>query len=155
MTPSSPPPHQRAASHSPDTWFYCFLIFFCYYFKRVCAFCGVFFCFFFARLPLGGLVRDVGVLRLAERRGGAGGAPGCAGSRRGAGDGGPVGGCRGPSYPPPPTHTPRNCPFPKSFALSSVFRGHDIAGCVGKSHLRFESSLRRVSACCSARRGVG
>lgn len=154
MTPSSPPPHQRAASHSPDTWFYCFLIFFCYYFKRVCAFCGVFF-FFSARLPLGGLVRDVGVLRLAERRGGAGGAPGCAGSRRGAGDGGPVGGCRGPSYPPPPTHTPRNCPFPKSFALSSVFRGHDIAGCVGKSHLRFESSLRRVSACCSARRGVG
>lgn len=154
MTPSSPPPHQRAASHSPDAWFYCFLIFFCYYFKRVCAFCGVFF-FFSARLPLGGLVRDVGVLRLAERRGGAGGAPGCAGSRRGAGDGGPVGGCRGPSYPPPPTHTPRNCPFPKSFALSSVFRGHDIAGCVGKSHLRFESSLRRVSACCSARRGVG
>lgn len=154
MTPSSPPPHQRAASHSPDTWFYCFLIFFCYYFKRVCAFCGGFF-FFSARLPLGGLVRDVGVLRLAERRGGAGGAPGCAGSRRGAGDGGPVGGCRGPSYPPPPTHTPRNCPFPKSFALSSVFRGHDIAGCVGKSHLRFESSLRRVSACCSARRGVG
>lgn len=155
MTPSSPPPHQRAASHSPDTWFYCFLIFFfCYYFKRVCAFCGFF--FFFPRVcrsagsfgmsGYSGWPSEEGEPGVPRDAPAAAAEPGTAGRWVGAED---------RPTPPPPTHTPRNCPFPKSFALSSVFRGHDIAGCVGKSHLRFESSLRRVSACCSARRGVG
>lgn len=154
MTPSSPPPHQRAASHSPDTWFYCFLIFFfVIILSGSVLFVGFFFFFraFAARRARSGC-RGTPVGR-AKR-----GSRGCPGMRRqpprsrGRRAGGWV---PRTVLPPPPTHTPRNCPFPKSFALSSVFRGHDIAGCVGKSHLRFESSLRRVSACCSARRGVG